>query len=90
MLEHLSHRLQAAQDRLRAALVAGQPTEAHRQAIATIEADIEREQERQQQSAAEQAQNRAATITHRAAEIAAAVRERITASFARFPIPERP
>lgn len=90
MLEHLADRLQAAQDRLRAALVAGQPTEAHRQAIATIEADIERERERQQKSVAEQAQHRAAAVTHRATEIAAAVRERIAASLARFPIPERP
>ncbi len=90
MLEHLSQRLQAAQDRLRAALVAGQPTEAHRQAIATIEADIERERQRQHQSAAEKAQQRAVAITHRAAEISAAVRERIAASLARFPIPECP
>jgi hypothetical protein len=87
MLEHLSRRLEEAQARLRAALVTGQPTDTHRQAIVQIERDIEREREEQDQTDAERAQRRASTIAKCAATIANQSCQRIAALVAAFPIP---
>lgn len=89
MLDQLAGRLQAAQNRLRSALLAGQPTAAHRQAVATIQTDIDGEFQRQRQTDAERDQHRAEATTRRAAEIAAEAHQRIAASIPKAPTKPR-
>lgn len=87
MLDHLSRRLEEAHGRLRSALINGEPTDAHRQAIAQIEQDIERERAEQGQTEGERAQHRASVIAKRAATIGSHSRQRIADLIASFPIP---
>ena len=86
MLDQLSRRLDEAQGRLHAALVAGEPTDAHRAAISQLEHDIERERFAQKQADAERARRRTSAIKERADAIADEARQRIADLIARFPL----
>lgn len=86
MLEHLTSRLDDASDRLRAALMAGEPTDAHRAAIGQLARDIDREREVQMRAEEAATEHRTLAIADRAAVVADEVRRRVDAVLARFPI----
>lgn len=86
MLDQLSRRLDESQHRLRAALVAGEPTDAHRAAIAQLHHDIAREQSAQKQAGDAIAQHCTSDIANRAAVIADGSRQRVADLIARFPV----
>lgn len=90
MTTNLLSPLDRARDRLRAALLAGEPTAPHRAAIANLEGAARAAQERQAIAAAESAAECAAAIVRRTAVIAGEMQARVDASLARFPIPTSP
>lgn len=89
-IDKLSNRLEEAQSRLQAALVAGESTVVHRQAVSQIEGDIKGERERQRRNESSLDEQRDSDVAKRAHEIAAASRKRIEESISQFPIPELP
>ena len=88
MLEQLSRRLEDAQARLRAALVAGTDTAPFRTGITQIEFDFQRELQRDQQAKTEHEQQRATAVSLRTDKLAAELHQRIAASIP--PLPEHP
>jgi hypothetical protein len=90
MLDKISRRLIEAQDRLRAALIAGEPTATYRAAIATIQADFEKAQARQEIADTAAEQRRTELIGDRAAVITKEAHQRVAEAIAKFPIPEEP
>jgi hypothetical protein len=86
ILDQLLGRQAEARARLRSALVAGAPTEAHRAALSQLSGDIERERAVLAQADDVAEQHHTSMVADRAATITDEVRERTAALLARFPI----
>lgn len=78
-------RLESAQDRLNAALLNGEDTSKHREAIAALKADAERESRSEREIEREKGE----IISARTAELAEETQQRISAVIQNFPISER-
>lgn len=85
----LKTRLQAAQQRLQAALLAGEDTTSHRQAIATIERQQREALHRQQMDDLEQDRRQHDAAMHRAGHLARAAFQRISESTPAIPTMEK-
>jgi len=83
-------RIEQARHRLAEALVAGEDTGAYREALARLEADLERSAASEQSKVAKAQSDHEQMVAERSAEIASEVRAAIEATIARFPIPPRP
>lgn len=85
MLTPHLERLTAAQQRLAGALVAGEDSGPHRDAIASIERDIQAAKSRQQQAEQEQLDRRSAAVAKRASVITDQTRKRCAAAVPALP-----
>ena len=86
VVELLDRRLSEARARLRAALIAGDPTDVHRAAIGQLEQDIARERSVQKQADDTAARHRNGAVADRAAAISGEARRRVADLIARFPL----
>lgn len=87
MLKQLADRLTDAHTRLRAALIDGIDTTAHRAAIEQIESDISAEHLRKRRANIESEANRSTNISRRTHVLVNAVQQHIDGTLQRFPIP---
>lgn len=79
-----AERLQQARQRLQDALIQGQPTDAHREAVARLERDQDAAAARQAADAVAAADARETAAAERSQAIAADARRRIERSLSRF------
>lgn len=79
-------RLQEARRRLQTALIAGEPTAKHRDAIAHLEGDQDAAAARQAADAAAVAAERESAAAERSKQLAAAARERIARNLSKFDV----
>ncbi len=79
-------RLSAARERLRAALVAGQATDDHREAVERLERDLAAADARSANANAAADLERAGIVRTRSEQLAADARERIARSLSRFDV----
>ena len=86
MTTNTTDRLEAARDRLKAALLAGKDTAQHREAIALAEAAVAAAQQRKQDDAATAERSREARIATRIDEIVDEVADRIDDQFLPIPV----